>query len=117
MMQAKAHMKYARISPRKVSIVGDLIRGKDVKRARAILVHTPKAASELLIKVLDSACANAENNMEMDRDGLFVSEVLVGPGPVLKRMHARAKGRGYRVLKRTSHITISVAERNSDEKA
>jgi large subunit ribosomal protein L22 len=111
-MQATAHHKYARISPRKVSIVGEMIRGKNVKTARAILVHTPKAASELLIKVLDSACANAENNLDIDRDILYVSEVLVGPGPTLKRMHARAKGRGYRVLKRTSHITITVAERD-----
>jgi large subunit ribosomal protein L22 len=113
-MQATAHHKYARISPRKVSIVGDLIRGKNVKTARAILLHTPKAASELLIKVLDSACANAENNLEIDRDTLYVSEILIGPGPVLKRMHARAKGRGYRILKRTSHITVTVAEREEE---
>jgi large subunit ribosomal protein L22 len=114
-MQATAHHKYARISPRKVSIVGDLIRGKNVKTARAILLHTPKAASELLIKVLDSACANAENNLDIDRDTLYVSEILIGPGPVLKRMHARAKGRGYRILKRTSHITVTVAERGGEE--
>ena len=113
-MQATAHFKYARISPRKVSIVGDLIRGKDAKTARAILLHTPKAASELMVKILDSACANAENNHEMDRDSLYVSEVLVGAGPTLKRMHARAKGRGSRILKRTSHITISVSEREED---
>ena len=111
-MQATAHLKYARISPRKVSIVGDLIRGKDVGRARAILLHTPKAASELLVKILDSACANAENKYDIDRDELYVSEILVGPGPILKRMHARAKGRGNRILKRTSHITVTVAERN-----
>ena len=115
MQTAKAHMRYARISPRKVSIVGDLIRGKDAKVARAILLHTPKAASELLIKVLDSACANAENNQSMDRDGLYVVEVLVGAGPIMKRMHARAKGRGYRIYKRTSHITITVAERDGGE--
>jgi len=113
-MQATAHMKYARISPRKVSVVSDLIRGKDAKKARAILVHTPKAASELLIKVLDSACANAENNHQMDRDELYVSEVLVGAGPTLKRFRARAKGRGFRVLKRTSHITVTVAERDGE---
>ena len=110
-MQATAHMKYVRISPRKVSIVGDLIRGKDAAKARAILLHTPKSASEYLIKVLDSACANAENNFNMNRDGLYVSQVLIGPGPTLKRMHARAKGRGFRILKRTTHITVSVAER------
>ncbi|MDR0292663.1 MAG: 50S ribosomal protein L22 [Oscillospiraceae bacterium] len=114
-MQATAHLKYARISPRKVSIVGELIRGQDVGRARAILLHTPKAASELLVKVLDSACANAESRFDADRDGLYVSEVLIGPGPTLKRMHARAKGRGYRILKRTSHITVTVAERDGDE--
>ncbi len=114
-MEARAHMKYARISPRKVSIVGDLIRGKDAKKARAILVHTPKAASELLIKVLDSACANAENNLQLDRDALYVSEVLVGAGPTLKRMMPRAKGRGFRILKRTAHITIAVAERGNGQ--
>jgi len=114
-MQANAHMKHARISPRKVSIVGALIRGRDAKIARAILTHTPKAAAALLTKVLDSACANAENNFQMDRDALYVSEVLVGAGPTLKRFHARAKGRGYRILKRTSHITITVAERGGEE--
>ena len=109
--QARAHMKYVRISPRKVSIVGDLIRGKDVKYAKAILVHTPKAASEPLLKALNSACANAENNHEMDADKLYVSEVLVGAGPILKRIMPRAQGRAFRILKRTSHITVSVAER------
>ncbi|MCL2004074.1 MAG: 50S ribosomal protein L22 [Oscillospiraceae bacterium] len=113
-MQATAHHKYARISPRKVSIVSDLIRGKDVKTARAILLHTPKAASELLIKVLDSACANAENNLDIGRDNLYVYKVLIGAGPTLKRMHARAKGRGYRILKRTSHITVTVADRDEE---
>ena len=114
-MEALAHMKHMRISPRKVSIVGDLIRGKDVKKARAILLHTPKAASELLIKALDSACANAENNHQMDRDSLYVSQVLVGAGPTLKRIMPRAKGRAYRILKRTSHITVAVAERDSEK--
>ena len=114
-MQATAHMKYVRISPRKVHIVSDLIRGMDAKKARAVLVHTPKAASALLIKVLDSACANAENNYSMDRDELYVSEVLVGAGPTLKRMRARAKGRGARILKRTSHITVTVAERGGEQ--
>ena len=113
-MEARAHMKHVRISPRKVSIVGDLVRGKDVKLARAILLHTPKAASEVLIKILDSACANAENNFEMDRDSLYVSEILIGPGPTLKRIMPRAKGRAYRILKRTTHITLAVAERDSN---
>ena len=113
-MQAQAHLKHARISPRKVTIVSELICGKDIVKARAILKNTPKAASELLIKVLDSACANAENNFEMNRDDLYVREVLVGPGPTLKRIMPRAKGRAYRILKRTSHITITVAEYGED---
>jgi len=111
-MQAKAHMKHVRISPRKVGIVGDLIRGKDVKYARAILTHTPKAASEPLLKTLNSACANAENNFEMDADSLYVTEVLVGAGPILKRIQPRAQGRAFRIYKRTSHITVTVAERS-----
>jgi large subunit ribosomal protein L22 len=108
-------MRYVRISPRKVSIVGELIRGKDLKIARGILLHTPKAASELLLKVLDSACANAENNLELDRERLYVSSVLVGAGPIQKRIMPRAKGRANRINKRTSHITITVAERDGDQ--
>ncbi|MCC8077756.1 MAG: 50S ribosomal protein L22 [Oscillospiraceae bacterium] len=110
-MEAKAHLKYARISPRKVSIVCDLIRGKDVGTARAILENTPKAASELLVKLLNSAIANAENNFGMDPDELYVSETFATPGPVLKRGMPRAKGRMYRINKRTSHITVVVAEK------
>ena len=111
-MEAKAHLKFARISPRKVGIVCDLIRGKDVKTARAILANTPKAASELLIKVLDSAVANAENNHGMDPEKLYVSATYANGGPILKRGMPRAQGRMYRINKRTSHITICVAERN-----
>ncbi len=110
-MEARAHLRYARISPRKVKIVCDLIRGKDVKTAAAILMQTPKAASELLIKLLDSAVANAENNHEMDVDKLYVSEVYANPGPTLKRAMPRAQGRSYRINKRTSHITIAVSEK------
>ena len=84
-MEAKAHLKYARISPRKVGIVCDLIRGKDVKVARGILENTPKAASELMVKLLGSAVANAENNFGMDPDKLYVSETYANPGPILKR--------------------------------
>ncbi len=110
-MEAKAHLRYARISPRKVQIVAELIRGKDTKTAMAILKHTPKAASELLVKVLGSACANAENNHGMDADNLVVRQVLIGPGPVLKRTMPRAQGRAFRILKRTSHITVAVGEK------
>ena len=109
--EARAVVKYARISPRKVQIVLDLIRGKDTKTAMAILKNTPKAASEYLVKLLKSACANAENNFNMDADNLFVSECFVCPGPTLKRMMPRAKGRGDRILKRTSHMTIVVKEK------
>ena len=110
-MEARAHLKYARISPRKVQIVCDLIRGKDVKIAKAILQNTPKAASELLIKVLDSAVANAENNHGMDPEKLYVSATYANGGPILKRGMPRAQGRMYRINKRTSHITIVVAEK------
>ena len=111
-MEARAHLKYARISPRKVQIVCDLIRGKDVKIAKAILQNTPKAASELLVKLLDSAVANAENNFGMDTEKLYVSTIYATPGPILKRGMPRAQGRMYRINKRTSHITVCVAERN-----
>ena len=111
-MEAKAHLKYARISPRKVKIVLDLIRGKDAGVARAILKNTPKGASEYLIKLLASAIANAENNNHMDVSKLYVSECFVCPGPTLKRIMPRAKGSADRILKRTSHVTITVKERD-----
>ena len=110
-MEARAYLKFARISPRKVKIVCDLIRGKDTKIAKAILLNTPKAGSELLVKVLDSACANAENNFGMDPEKLYVSHVSADPGPILKRGMPRAQGRMYRINKRTSHITVVVAEK------
>ena len=110
-MEAKAFLRYIRISPRKVGIVCDLIRGKSVAQANAILLATPKAASEPLLKLLKSAVANAENNFGMDPAKLVVSEVYATPGPILKRMRAASKGRGNRINKRTSHITIAVAER------
>ena len=110
-MEATAHLKYARISPRKVKIVCDLIRGKDTKTAKAILAQTPKAAAELMLKLLNSAVANAENNHDMDPDNLYVSETFANPGPILKRLRPVARGRAYRIKKRTSHITIVVAEK------
>ena len=111
-MEAKAHLKYARIAPRKAGIVCDLIRGKDVKSAQAIMASTPKAASELMLKLLKSACANAETNFEMDPDNLYVKEAYCGAGPILKRGRPRAQGRMYRINKRTSHITIVMAEKD-----
>lgn len=110
-MEARAYLKFVRISPRKVKIVLDLIRGKDVKTARGILKTTPKAACEHLIKLLDRAVADAENNFSMDVENLYVSECFVTPGMTLKRMMPRGKGSGDRILKRTSHITLAVAEK------
>ena len=110
-MEARATLKHARISPRKVKIVLDLIRGKDADVAMGILQNTPRSASEYLVKLLGSAVANAENNHHMDASKLYVSECYVCPGPTLKRMMPRAKGSGDRILKRTSHVTIVVSER------
>lgn len=110
-MEARAYLKYARISPRKVKIVLDLIRGKDVAMAMAILKNTNKGACEYLIKLLGSAIANAEHNFNMDSSKLYVSECFVTPGPTLKRIMPRAKGSADRILKRTSHVTIVVKER------
>ena len=111
-MEAKAHLKYVRISPRKVKIVLDLIRGKDTDTAMAILKNTNKSASEYLVKLLGSAIANAVNNFDMDETALYVSECYVCPGPTLKRIMPRAKGSADRILKRTSHVTIVVKEKN-----
>jgi len=110
-MEAKAYLKYARISPRKVKIVLDLIRGKDAAVAMGILKNTPKAASEYLIKLLNSAIANADHNFQMDVSKLYVSECFVCPGPTLKRIMPRAQGRADRILKRTSHVTLVLKER------
>lgn len=110
-MEAKAYLKYARISPRKVQIVLDLIRNKPVDVAFAILKHTPKSACEPLEKLLKSAVANAENNYNMDKDSLYVSQCFVTPGPTMKRIRPTAKGRAYRILKRSSHVTMVVKER------
>lgn len=110
-MEARAYLKYARISPRKVGLVLDLIRGKDTNMAKAILTHTPKAACELLVKLLGSAVANAENNFNMDKNNLYVAECYVTPGPTLKRIRPSSRGRAFRVLKRTSHVTMVVKEK------
>ncbi len=110
-MEAKAHLRNARIAPRKVQIVFDLIRNQPVDVAMAILKNTPKAACEPLEKLLKSAAANAENNHGMNRDSLYVAECFVTPGPTMKRIRPRAQGRAYRVLKRTSHMTIVLKEK------
>lgn len=105
-MRPKAVAKFIRISPDKVRIVLDVIRGQKVNDALAILANTPKAASEVLIKVVGSAAANAENNLNMSRNDLFIAECFADQGPTLKRIQPRAKGRAYRIDKRTSHITV-----------
>ena len=104
--EAKATLKYVRISSRKVKIVADLIRGKDVDEALAIVKFTPKAASEIIEKLLKSAIANAENNHNMRHENLYVAEIYANQGPTLKRIRPAAKGSAVRIRKRTSHITI-----------
>ncbi len=106
-----ATAKYIRISARKVKVVIDLIRGKDVKEAEAILMYTPKAASEPTLKVLRSAMANAENNLDMDVENLYVAEVFANQGPTLRRYRPRSRGSASRIRKRTSHITIILDEK------
>lgn len=106
----RAIAKYVRISARKVKIVIDLIRGKKVGEALSILSYTPKAASEPVAKLLKSAIANAENNLDMDPQNLFVAEVFANQGPTLKRIRPRARGQAVRIRKRTSHITIILDE-------
>ena len=101
-----AKVKYIRISSSKVKLVIDLIRGKSVPEALAILKNTPRAASPVVEKLLNSAIANAENNQGLLRDDLYIAEVFADQGPTLKRFRPRAQGRASRIRKRTSHITI-----------
>ena len=110
-MEARAHLRYARISPRKVSVVLDLIRNQPLDKALAILQYTPKAACEPLLKLVKSAAANAENNHNMDKNSLYVAECFVTHGPTLKRIRPRAQGRAFHVLKRTSHVTVVLKEK------
>ena len=109
-LEATATLRFARISARKVKIVADLIRGKKVDEALAIIKFTPKASSEILEKLLKSAIANAENNHGMNRGNLIVSEIYANQGPTLKRIRPAAKGSAVRIRKRTSHITIKLRE-------
>lgn len=111
--EARATLKFARISSRKVKIVADLIRGKDVDEALAIVKFTPKASSELIEKLLKSAIANAENNHEMKHENLYVAEIFANQGPTLKRIRPAAKGSAVRIRKRTSHITIVLKEKEA----
>ncbi|ADH61615.1 ribosomal protein L22 [Thermoanaerobacter mathranii subsp. mathranii str. A3] len=110
-MEARAIARYVRISPRKVRLVLNLIRGKHVDEALTILRFTPKRASGIVAKVLKSAIANAENNHGMNRDNLYVAKAVADEGPTMKRIFPRARGRADIMRKRTSHITIVVKER------
>lgn len=111
-MEARAELKYARISSRKVKIVIDLIKGKSAKEAATILKYTNKAAAPILSKLLKSAVANATNNHSMDETKLVVTDAFANQGPTLKRIMPRAKGSADRIRKRTSHITIVLKEAN-----
>ena len=115
--EARATLRYTRISARKVKIVADLIRGKNVDEALAIVKFTPKASSEIIEKLLKSAIANAENNHDMKHENLYVAEIYANQGPTLKRIRpaakAAAKGSAVRIRKRTSHITIVLKEKEA----
>lgn len=114
-MEVSAIHKFARISPQKCRLVADQIRGLPVEQAINTLTFSPKKGAGLVKKVLNSAIANAEHNEGADIDELYVSSIMIDEGPTLKRFRARAKGRGNRILKRTSHITVKVAEREDVE--
>ena len=110
-MEARAVARYVRVSPRKARLVVDLIRGRSIDDARAILRFSPRAAAEIVEKVLNSAVANAERNLHVKADDLFVGSTFVDEGPTLKRIQPRAMGRAFRINKRTSHITVIVKQR------
>ena len=107
-MQAKATARFVRVAPNKARQVGRHIRGLDIEHARSVLLLEPKAIARQILKTLDSAVANAENNHDLDADDLVVASVVVDEGPMLKRYQPRAMGRAYRIRKRTSHITVTV---------
>lgn len=110
-MEVRAIANNIRISPRKVRIVANLVRGKNVGEALAILQYTQKHASEVVVKTLKSAMANAENNHDMNVDKLYVSTIFVDAGPTLKRVHPRSRGQAFSILKRTSRLTLKVSEK------
>ena len=112
-MEAKAIAKYVRMSPSKLKPVADLVRGKDLGEALNILKFTPGKGSEILEKVVESAAANAENNFDMSRDNLYVAEVYANQGPTMKRWRAGAQGRASMILKRSSHVGVTLKEREN----
>jgi len=109
--EGKASVKHISVPATKVKLVIDLIRGKDLEEAYAIVKHTPRAASEYILKLLASAEANAVNNFELDREKLYVAEIYAGQGTTLKRIMANARGSASRIRKRTSHISVVLKER------
>ena len=113
-MEVTAILRYARISPQKCRLVADVVRGKPVGNALATLKFMPKKGAGLVLKVLESAIANAEHNNGADIDQLKIARIEIDEAPVLKRMHARAKGRGSRIVKRSSHIRIQVSDGKKD---
>jgi large subunit ribosomal protein L22 len=106
-----AHVKHIRISSRKAKLIIDQVRGKDLEEALAILRLTPHAASPVLSKLIESAAANAVNNLEMDRDSLFIAEIFANPGPTLKRFMPKARGSATQILRRTSHFSVVLDKR------
>jgi large subunit ribosomal protein L22 len=109
--EARAVVRHVRISPTKVRIVADLVRGKPVREALAILKYTPKRASRVIEKAIVSARANAENNLGLTADGLYVSKIFVDDGPTLKRFHPRQRGQAFPILKRTCHVSVALRQR------
>ncbi len=110
-MEARAQARFVRIAPRKARAVVDLVRNKNVNEALSILLYTPNRAAKVVAKVVQSAAANAENNQEMNRSGLYVDRIFVDEGPTMKRVQPRARGRRFMIRKRSSHITVIVKER------
>ena len=110
-MEARAIAKHVRIAPRKIRIVADLVRGKNVSEAMAILKFTPKVGSKVVEKVIRSAAANAEHNNDMNVDALYISEIFVDQDSTMKRIHPRSRGQAFKILKKSSHVTVVVKER------
>lgn len=110
-MEARAIAKHVRIAPRKIRIVADLVRGKNVSEAMAILRFTPKVGSKVVEKVIRSAVANAEHNNDMNVDALYISEIFVDQDSTMKRIHPRSRGQAFKILKKSSHVTVVVKER------
>ena len=110
-MEARAIAKHVRIAPRKIRIVVDLVRGKNVIEAMSILKFTPKVGSKVVEKVIRSAAANAEHNNDMNVDALYISEIFVDQDSTMKRIHPRSRGQAFKILKKSSHVTVVVKER------